>query len=70
MNIFKIWQVLIFVGKNIFPSSMNLWLMESKNGIDNEKKMSVAALPFLDFQVYFGGAATTNENTETSVPLK
>ena len=32
---------------------MNLWLMESKNSINNEKKMPVAALQFLDFQSLF-----------------
>ena len=26
---------------------MNVWLMESKNGINNEKKMSLADLQFL-----------------------
>ena len=51
MNVLEIWQVLIFLGKNIiFPSSMNLWLTETKNGINNEEKMSLAALQFLDFQ--------------------
>ena len=80
---FKIWQVLIFIGKHIiFPSSMNVWLMENKNGINNEKKMSVADLQFLDFQSLFRGCSgyyffreinqndRNRENTGTSVPLK
>ena len=39
---------------------MNLWLRESKNGINNEKKMSVAACSSQTSEVYFGGAAGTN----------
>ena len=31
--------------------------MESKNGINNEKKMSVADLQFLDFQSLFRGCS-------------